>query len=355
MTLRSGFAGRSFAAIVALSLAPLAQAEVSLLVGGLTPTSAPNPLNVLTGDQATLALDGEVSFAYAQAPGAKSSAVAFLDRHLFCVNVQSSSSSLSFEPRFQLPAALGTDVWKFPDFSVATLDYVLAGAAFGLRVDEVQLSLESLTPRTRCLTAQPGESGAAWDADRGLFSSGFGDYPGDIFDFGLGIRPPQNWPSVSHQNFKVVARQFPGHASGREVALVRVEVQMATGASTLRPVDVSLLDAFNGEALANTTTWCLLSDIDYDTWQPTTDLCRGAPVRPGTSPQSGGFVRQDLSFANGDPPAYVLVSRARTAGTPTAGQPIQAFAVLRKDTTFNPGVTEYMQDWYLDDSVWYSY
>jgi len=357
MTHRFGsLAGSSLAAFVAFALAPLAHAEISVLVGGRQATSNPNDLNnMLAGDQATLALAGDVQFEYeGKGPGV-TGVLAYLDRHMFCANVQSAVGNLGFEPRYQASGA-AADVWKFPDFKVGAFEYLPTGTGFAMRADQVQTPA---SPLTRCLTALPGDTAAAWNADRGLFGSGFGDYPGDTFDAGPGIRPPQDWPSGSHQNFKVVAKQFPGHASGREVSLVRVEVQKAVGAASLRSVDVMLVDAYNNSVLSGTVEWCLLdplSGTDYDdNWVPPAGLCAAVPLFPNTGVQTSQFVRQGLGFTNGfHAPAHVLVSRS-VRGTSSAGQPRQAFAALRLDLAVSFGVTEEMQDWYLDDSVWYTY
>ncbi len=350
-------AGRALTVLAVLSLTSIAHAGITALVGGREATANLNDLNnILAGDQATLSLDGQVQFEYARKNSTATGALAYFDRHVFCANVQPVAGSMSLEPRYQLPSG-GGDVWQFPDFMVGTLEYFYAGANFTMRVNQTTSG-----SFTRCLTAQPGESAAAWDADRGLFGDGFGDYPGTGFDAGPGVRPPQDWPSVSHQNFKVVAKQFPDHASGREVSLVRVEVQQRADAGVLRSVDLVLVDAFNGSALTGDVNWCLLNPyagVDYDgSWQPPADLCTSAPLFPGTTQRDGYFVSQGMGFTQVFHPAiHVLVSRAiRSNPEPTAGQPKQAFAVLRLNRVGDfPGVTEDMQDWYLNDSVWYTY
>ena len=357
MTHRSGFAaGRTLVALAALSLASVAHAGITVFVGGLEATANPNDLNnMLAGDQATVALDGEVQFAYERKGSAGTGAVAYFDRHVFCADVQSIAGVMSFEPRYQIPEP-GADVWKFPNFQVQGFEYAHTGGGFAARVNQIQTPA---SPLTRCLTAQPGESYAAWDVDRGLFGEGFGDYPGQTFDAGAGILPPQDWPSTLHQNFRVVAKQFPGHASGRDVSIVRVEVQKHPAASALRTVSVVLVDGFNGSALNGDVRWCLLhpyAGFDYDNdWVPPTDLCRSAPLFPGTLPQDGDFLLQGLGFSEAfHPAAHILVSRG-IAGTPAAGQPKQGFAALRLDLAVSFGVTEDKQDWYLKDSVWYNY
>src|SRR5690606_22417666 len=115
---------------------------------------------------------------------------------------------------------------------------VHGGSGFMLRVNQ-----SPLVTQTRCLTALPGENAQAWNVDRGLFGGDFGDYPGQDFAAGAGIAPPQDPPTGPHQNFKVVAEQFPGLVPGREVVVVRVEVALDPTAPA--SVDVALVDAFN--------------------------------------------------------------------------------------------------------------
>lgn len=347
MTQRSGFAGCALATLVALPLASLVHAEIPALVGG----------NETSGDQATLILDGAVEFEYQPKASQATGALAYFDRHVFCADIQTAGGSMRFEPRYQLPETVGNDIWKFPDFNVDTLEYVYAGTGFALRVNQTASS-----SRTRCLTAQPGGSLDPWDADRGLFGEGFGDYIGANYA-GVGVAPPQDPPSAPHQNFKVVAQQFPGLVAGREVAVVRVEVQM--DATTPSAVDVVLVDAFNANALsppssgANPTSdkvsWCLLRHDWVDGTTPPAALCSDASILfPGVSAQTGEFVRQGMGFYPTFPgPFHVLVSR-EAHGVAAAGTPKQAFAVLHAGGGLS-GAGEDLQDWYTSDSVWYTY
>jgi hypothetical protein len=342
-------------AVIALSIFGVcsspAMAEISALVGG----------DVVSGDQATIALDTNVpqAFSYARPSAGNNVATAYFNWHLFCTPISAAGSSVTLNPRYQLEPSVGSDVWKFPSIPVRNLVYKGTGlqneGALGLTIDSA--STAGL-PGSRCLSALPGSSFEPWTANLGLFSHNFGDYVGAT---GASAPPPQDPPSGPHQNIKVTAQAFPGFP-GKLVSVVKVEMQL--DATNPSQTGVVLVDAYNSAALSPATgtnsekaTWCLLRPDWIEGTVPPANLCDDASIHfPGTGKDMGAFVSRAMGFqANPPGPWYVLVSRELNgAGVATAGTPVQGFAALRISGGL-VGVPEESQDWYTDDSVWYQY
>jgi len=320
--------------IMGLAFAPLVHADVSVVVGG----------DAVAGDQATLSLDATVPNALSydfSPPGTV--AKAYFTAHLFCAETPRTPTQTRLDPRYQLPAGRGDDVWKFPDVYVQNLDYVPGGIRIGH-------AATGGARQYRCLTALPGGSLEPWHVYAGLFDSGFGDYIGASYS-ALNTPPPQDPPAGPHQNIKVVAQQFTGFA-GLEVSIARVEMQF----DLIQPAsaDWLVVDGFNSAALADSVTWCLLRPDWVDGSAPPSNLCDDASILfPGVPKSTGSFVRQGLGIFPGFPALYVLAYRT-VIGAPTAGTAKQAFAALRIGGGM-PGVAEERQDWYPNDSVWYTY
>ena len=161
----------------------------------------------------------------------------------------------------------------------------------------------------------------------------------------------------------MTAQQFPGLVAGREVVVVRIENTF----DVANPAQVSytLVEGYNASALspaptganpdANMARWCLLRPDWVNGTTPPAALCGDPTILfPGVSQNTTSFVRQGFGFpVTFAGPYYVLVSRA-IIGSPTSGSPKQAFAAIRTDGGM-PGVAAEMQDWYPEDSVWYTY
>lgn len=334
----------------------VAMADVPALIGG----------DVVSGDQATVALDADVpaAFSYTRSSASSNIATAYFNWHLFCAETPRTGSAVTLNPRYQLPpSAGGDDVWKFPSVYVHDLAYQGSGSqntgAPALRIGNSTVAGQ---PQYRCLSALPGGSSLQpWYANHGLFGNGFGDYVG-ASNTAPNTPPPRTPPSGPHQNVKVTAQTFSGFA-GRAVSVVKVEMQF----DTTQPANTewTLVDAYNTEALSpvatganpdsDKATWCLLKPDWVGGTTPPAALCDDASIRfPGLVKETGGFVSRNMGFQTTFAgPFYVLVSRL-TNGTATAGTPVQGFAALRTGGGMT-GVAEEMQDWYTDDSVWYNY
>lgn len=347
-------AASSLKAAVALSILAFAAnpalAEVSALIGGDT----------VTGDQATIALDVAVpeAFSYSKPATGNAVATAYFNWHLFCAETPRTTTLVTLKPRYQLPAAVGADIWKFPEIFVQNLVYQGTGSdhsgAPGLVIGE---STDAEAPHYRCLSALPAGSSEPWYANLGLFSNNFGDYIG-ASNTSPSTPPSQDPPSGPHQNIKVTAQTFPGFAD-QVVNVVKVEVQFDETTPTY--LDATLVDAYNTQALSPlaspNATWCLLTPTWVEGTVPPATLCNDAANRfPGYPKETGAFVRRDIGFAASFPgPFYVLVARnVATGGLPTVGTPTQGFAVLHTGGGL-VGVPRESQDWYTDDSVWYNY
>lgn len=324
-----------------LSCSSLALADVPAIVGG----------SIAAGDQATIALDVDVpqALSYTRAAGV-STVNAYFNWHLFCAETPGASSSVVLQPLFQLPTP-ATDIWKFPNVFVNDLEF--SGSGFQSAGSPViRIGQSAPSPRYRCLYALPGSSLEPWTVNRGLFADGYGDYVG-ANNSAIGTPPPQTAPIDPHQNVKVTAQQFPGLVAGREVAVVRVEVQLDVAGPA--QVDFTLVDGYNAAALNADAKWCLLTPGWVDGTTPPTDLCNNASILfPGVPAGAGSVVRVGMGFYPTFPgPFYVLVSRG-TIGSVSAGTAKQGFAALRTGGGLSGSVEE-LQDWYPNDSVWYNY
>ncbi|MFA7320334.1 MAG: hypothetical protein WC000_02595 [Dokdonella sp.] len=324
----------------ALSIALLAAAgpafaidNVSTLVGG----------DVVSGDQATIALDGAVANAFSFSnPGSGGVATVYLNAHVFCAETPRQASQIAVQPRYQLPASLGNDVWKFPDVYAHSLNYQGSGTqATGAPVLLIGQADKALSKQFRCLSAQPGDSIDRPNVSHGLFDSGFG---------GSVLPTPPTGPS---QNVSVSAQTFAGFA-GQAVSVVKIETQF----DPTTPVGVvwTLVDGFNTSALSalGGATWCGLGTSWVEGTTPPPLLCDDPLLTlSGIVKASGQFVRHQFAALPGAGAYYVLVYRGKV-GTATAGTPIQGFAALRTGGGM-VGVSEEAQDWFADDSVWYNY
>lgn len=324
-----------------LSCSLPAHADVPAIVGG----------SIAAGDQATIALDVDVPQALSYTRSAGVSTVnAYFNWHLFCAETPGAASSVLLQPLFQLPTP-ATDIWKFPNVFVNDLEY--SGSGFqGAGNPVIRIGQSAPAPRYRCLSAIPGSSLEPWTVNRGLFADGYGDYVG-ANNSTIGTLPPQTAPSGPHQNVKVTAQQFPGLVAGREVSVVRVEVQL--DAAGPAQVDFTVVDGYNAAALNADAKWCLLTPAWVDGTTPPTDLCNNASILfPGVPAQAGSVVRTAMGFyPTFAGPFYVLVSRG-IVGVASAGTAKQGFAALRTGGGLS-GVAEELQDWYPNDSVWYNY
>ncbi len=353
MTQRSVVAS-SLKAAIALSILGVfsnpAMAEVSALVGG----------DVVSGDQATVALDVNIpqAFSYSRPSSGNNVATAYFNWHLFCAETPRTTTQVVLNPRYQL-ASVGADVWKFPQVAVRNLTYQGTGAqhdgAMGLTIGNATVAGQ---PQYRCLSALPGSSLEPWTANLGLFSNNFGDYVGAS----NGTMPPQQDPPAGpHQNVKVTAAVIPGFP-GKSVSVVKVAMEL--DATNPTQTSIVLVDGYNSAALSPVTgpgsdqaTWCLLTPAWVEGTTPPANLCDDAGILfPGVAKGTGAFVRQSMGFQASPPgPWYVLVYRdINSAGSPTSGSPIQGFAAIRTGGGL-VGVPEESQDWYTDDSVWYNY
>ncbi|MBL0162906.1 MAG: hypothetical protein IPP82_04415 [Xanthomonadales bacterium] len=322
----------------ALSIALLAGAgsafavdNVATLVGG----------DLISGDQATVALDGAVANAFSYSnSGSGGVATVYLNAHVFCAEAPRVPSQIAVQPRYQLPAAVGNDVWKFPDVYAHSLSYQGGGAQnAGAPTLLIGQADKALSKQFRCLSAQPGDSLDRPNVSHGLFDSGFG---------GTVTPTPPSGPS---QNVTVNAQTFGGFA-GQAVSVVKIDTQFDPTAPT--GVVWTLVDGFNTSALSALAgaTWCGLGTLWVEGTSPPPQLCDDA-ILAGVIKESGQFVRHQFSALPGFTAYYVLVYRP-VVGSATAGTPRQGFAALRTGGGM-VGVAEESQDWFTDDSVWYTY
>lgn len=323
----------------ALSVALLAGAgsvmavdNVATLVGG----------DEVSGDQATVALDGAVAnaFSYSNPGIGSNTATAYLNAHVFCAETPRAQTQISLQPRYQLPAQVGNDVWKFPDVYVHSLSYQGSGAQnAGAPVLLIGQAAKAVSKQFRCLSAQPGGSLDLPNVSHGLFDSGFGG----------SVMPAL--PSGPSQNVTVSAQTFSGFGA-LAVSVVKVDTQFNVSA----PAGVvwTLVDGFNTAALsANANaTWCALPLSWVEGTSPPPQLCDDA-ILAGTIKEVGPFVRHQFSALAGSTAHYVLAYRS-VVGSATSGTPTQGFAALRTGGGM-VGVAEESQDWFTDDSVWYNY
>jgi hypothetical protein len=308
--------------------------NVSALVGGDT----------VSGDQATVALDSDVpnAFSYARPLSGPATATAYLNAHVFCAETPRSATQVSVLPRYQLPASVGNDVWRFPDIYAHSLVYQGGGAqnaaAPGLLIGQAP---NLVSKQFRCLSVQPISSFDLPNVSHGLFDTGFGD------------SSPSTEPAGPHQNVIVGAQVFPGFA-GLSVSVVKVETQF--DASSPASVVWTLVDGFNTSALSASVdaNWCGLPDAWIEGTSPPPQLCDDSVlVLAGVVKQTGPFVRHQFSASVGSTPHYVLVYRS-VVGAATSGTPYQGFAALRTGGGLL-SVAEESQDWFTNDSVFYNY
>ncbi|MGB0135381.1 hypothetical protein [Dokdonella sp.] len=321
-------------ALVAASGAVMAQGT-SALIGG----------DLVSGDQATVKLDATVpsSFQFVKPASGASTATAYFNSHVFCADAPLQPSQVSLLPRYQLPASVGNDVWRFPD--VYLQSFVYEGSGFhknGSPTLYMGQATSLATSQFRCLNSTPGSSTEFPNVSQGLFDSTFG---------GNSAGTPPDGP---HQNIVVSGESFAGF-SGKAVTVVSVEMQFDP--TTPAGAGWTLVDGFNTSALSAITdaNWCLLRSDWVGGSVPPAGLCDDNSILfPGFFKETGPFVYQPLVFPSGSPgPFYVLVYRD-VAGSPTAGTPAQGFAAVRTSGGM-AGVSEESQDWYSDDSVWYVY
>ncbi len=323
----------------ALSIALLAGAgsafavdNVATLVGG----------DSVSGDQATVALDGAVAnaFSYVRPGSGPAIVTAYLNAHVFCAETPRASTEVSLQPRYQLPPTVGNDVWKFPDVYAHSLTYQGSGAQnAGFPSLLIGQAVDSISKQFRCLSTQPGGIAELPNVSHGLFDSGFG---------GSVIPPP---PSGSAQNVTVSAQTFGGFPS-LAVSVVKIDTQFDLTSPT--GVVWTLIDGFNTSALSSLAdaTWCGLGTTWVEGTTPPPQLCDDA-ILAGVIKETGQFVHHQFSALAGSSPYYVLAYRP-VVGSATAGTPIQGFAALRTGGGM-VGVAEESQDWFTDDSVWYNY
>ena len=337
-------------------LSRLAGATCSLMLGGLFLVSAAHADvgaaiggSSAAGDQASLQLDASIAgaFTYKAEGSTGFAADAHFDRHLFCIDVASPTSSQTrLYPHYQLPVSSGgDDVWNFPDVRVGSLTY--AGAH--LRISEGNAQL-------RCLTAMPSlDPYLSWNVSHGLFDSGMGDYSSTAR---LDPNPPGPPPAVPHQNIKLAVKKL--NVEGMYV--VRVELQ--PGDQAIAGGVWRLIDGYNTATLltggagahgglmasaVDEADWCELdSQLDFDNLSPAT-------LPPCISVvETDRFVSEDILLNDTHDHAHFLVKR-HVSTTPVTGAR-QGFAVLRVSGGLSgPNVTDEAQDWYPNDSVWYGY
>ncbi len=330
------FAGSLRAALSIALLAGVgsvfAEDNVATLVGG----------DAVSGDQATVALDGAVAnaFSYSNAGSGAATVTAYLNAHVFCAETPRSQTQVALLPRYQLPPSVGSDVWKFPDVYAHSLVYQGSGAQNGgapaLLIGQ---AASAVSKQFRCLSAQPGDSLGLPNVSHGLFDSGFG---------GTVIPTP---PSGSAQNVTVSAQTFSGFSS-LAVSVVKVDTQFDVTSPT--GVVWTLVDGFNTSALSSLAdaTWCGLGTTWVEGTTPPPQLCDDA-ILAGAIKETGQFVRHQFSALANSTAYYVLVYRP-VVGAATVGTPTQGFAALRTGGGM-VGVAEESQDWFTDDSVWYNY
>ena len=306
--------------------------NVATLVGG----------DATSGDQATVALDGAVAnaFSYSNPGAGAANATAYLNAHVFCAETPRVVSQVSLQPRYQLPASIGNDVWKFPDVYVHSLTYQGSGAgSAGVHALVIGQGVAPFSKQFRCLSAQPGSSLDLPNVSHGLFDSGFGG----------NVTPTP--PTGPAQNVTVSAQTFTGFPS-LAVSVVKIDTQFDPTA----PAGVvwTLVDGFNTSALSSLggATWCGLGTTWVEGTSPPPQLCDDA-ILAGVIKDTGQFVRHQISALAGSSAYYVLVYRP-VVGTATSGTPSQGFAALRTGGGM-VGVAEESQDWFTDDSVWYNY
>jgi hypothetical protein len=318
----------------ASAFAGTATDNVSTLVGG----------DIVSGDQATVALDAEVpnAFSYVRPPSGPATATAYLNSHVFCAETPRAPNQLSVLPRYQLPASIGNDVWRFPDIYAHGLVYKGTGAqdagAPGLLIGQ---AASLVSKQFRCLSALPISSLDVPNVSHGLFDTGFG-----------GNTLPTE-PAGPHQNVTVGAEVFAGF-SGLAVSVVKLDTQFDP--SSPATVVWTLVDGFNTSALssANDANWCGLPPAWIEGTTPPPQLCDDAVlVTAGVIKETGPFVRHQFSATVATATHYVLVYRS-VVGTATSGTPYQGFAALRTGGGI-VGVAEESQDWFSDDSVFYNY
>ena len=326
-------AALSFALIASAGYV-VADDNVASLVGGDT----------TSGDQATVALDGSVpsAFSYVRPVSGAATATAYFNSHVFCAETPRSPNQLSLQPRYQQPASLGSDVWRFPDVYAHSLVYQGSGAGnAGAPVLVIGQGTSLVNKQFRCLSAQPTDSLLMPNVSQGLFDSGFGN----------DSTPDE--PTGPHQNVAVNAQVFLGFA-GKSVSVVKVDTQFdaAAPATTVWTV----VDGINTAALSSSVdaNWCGLPALWVEGTPPPPQLCDDSVLAlAGVVKETGPFVRHQFSASVGSGPHYVLVYR-NVVGTATSGTPTQGFAALRTGGGM-VGVAEESQDWFADDSVWYNY
>lgn len=324
----------------ALSIALLAGAgsafaadNVSTLIGG----------DAVSGDQATVALDSAVTNAFTYSNfGSGGVATAYLNAHVFCAESARTPSQIAVQPRYQLPATIGNDVWKFPDVYAKSLTYQGTGVsnagALALLIGQAD---KSAAKQFRCLSAYPGDSLALPNVSHGLFDSGFG-----------GNLTP-DLPSGPSQNVTVTAQVF-GAFTTKSVSVVKIQTQFDPTNSA--GVVWTLVDGFNTSALSaiGEATWCGLGTSWVEGTTPPPQLCDDPLLTlSGIVKVTGQFVRHQFAAMPGSTAYYVLAYRDK-AGSATAGTPIQGYAAIRTGGGM-VGVSEEVQDWFADDSVWYNY
>lgn len=327
----------------ALSIALLAGASVAsadntaALIGG----------DIVSGDQATVALDSNVpsAFTFQKPSVGPSTATAYFNSHVFCAESPIQPSQVTLQPRFQQPVSAGSDVWRFADVYLQSFTYQSNGFQNnGAPVLFLGQAASLATGQFRCLNSVPGGSTEFPNVSQGLFDSGFGGNSGPT--------PP----SGPHQNIIVSGESFSGAGfPGKAVSVVSVEMQFDP--SQPAAAVWTLIDGFNTSALSASTdaNWCLLRADWVGGSVPPAGLCDDNSILfPGFFKETGPYVHRTLTFPAGSPgPFYVLVYRD-IVGSAATGTPEQGFAAIRTGGGM-AGVAEEMQDWYSDDSVWYVY
>jgi len=307
------------------------------------PTEALIGGNLVSGDQATVALDATNPSAFSVSKPAvgPSTATAYFGSHIFCAELSPQPSQVSLLPRFQQTDANG-DVWLFPSVFLHSFKYEGSGYQNG-GVPTLYLGQASnlASSGIRCLSSIPGPSTEFPNVSQGLLDSGFG---GDV---------PPTPPSGPHQNIVVSGESFAGYP-GKSVSVITVTMQFDPG----QPAAAvwTLIDGFNDRALIGTgANWCLLRTDWIAGSAPPAGLCDDPSIIiPGFHKETGPFVQRTLGFPAGNPgPYHVLVYRD-AVGFATAGTPKQGFAAIRTSGGMALAPEE-MQDWYSDDSVWYAY
>ncbi|MEZ5461043.1 hypothetical protein [Dokdonella sp.] len=325
----------------ALSLALIAGSGAVLADG----TSALIGGDLVSGDQATVELDANVSsaFSFQKPTVGPSTATAYFTSHVFCAESPLEPSQTTLRPRFQQSVAQGSNVWRFPDIYLQSLVY--EGSGFhknGAPTLYLGQASNLATSQFRCLNSVPGSSTEYPNVSQGLFDSGFG---------GNSAPTP---PSGPHQNIVVTGEAFPGF-TGKAVTVVSVEMQFDP--SSPAAAGWTLVDGFNTQALSASfdANWCLLRSDWVPGSVPPAGLCDDTSILfPGFFKETGPYVYQPLVFPiSSTGPFQVLVYRD-VVGSPAAGTPAQGFAAIRTSGGM-AGVPEEVQDWYSDDSVWYVY